>query len=386
MKKSTRNIIFILTISILLLSLFRFILIVKIKEYAYGFVLGFTLLFSIFLLGYNKNRNSKEKNMLVALFLFALLFQVVVFVFFGLKLGFLSSSYTLGFTHFFKIVLPILLILIFSEVLRYQMIEKGRNSPVVFVYVTFFLIYLEFLIESSLYSLDSFKSWFEISAFVLFPSIMKNIFLTYIAYHYGFKPPLFYRFIMEISVFYLPIIPDTGDYLACVLNILFPFFLFLSIYSYTSNMDLHPKEEEDFSKPNKRKLYFLYGISVIFLFLYVGLMSGVFKYYFLAIGSGSMEPTILVGDMVLVEKTKNYETLEIGDVLVYKNKNKVIIHRIAEIKKENEQFIFKTKGDNNELIDNWDITEDDVIGKVRLKLKGLGYPTIWLNSLFKGGS
>lgn len=387
MKTSTKRILLILFVSLLLLSLTRFVFdIFKIKEYIYVIILGSAFLCSILLLGYTKNRNSKEKNMTLAILIFTLLFQTLTFVILGLKLGFLSSSYHLGYIHLFQIVLPLIFIIVLSEVLRRQWIEKGRNSKLVLVAVTIFFIILDILMGSSLYSLNTFKSWFELLASIIFPSIMKNILLSYIAYYYGEKPNLVYRIIMELPIYYLPIVPDLGNYLNSILNISFPFLLLIYLISYTSNTEICSKDSEEKQSSNHNVKFLLNTIFLLFIFIFTALMSGMFKYYLLVVGSGSMEPNIQVGDMVLVEKTKDYQKLKIGDVLVYKNRDKVVVHRIKKIKKENQHFVFKTQGDHNKAMDTWDIKEKDVIGKVNFKIQKIGYPTIWLNELFKGGN
>lgn len=56
--------------------------------------------------------------------------------------------------------------------------------------------------------------------------------------------------------------------------------------------------------------------------------------------SGSMEPTLSVDDLVIVEKSENYKT---GDVVIYEANNSLIIHRIVEIDEEG----FVAKGDYN---------------------------------------
>lgn len=387
MKSSTKRILLILFVSLFFLFLARFVFdIFKLKEYLYGMILGISLLSSIGLLGYTKNRNSKEKNMNLAIFLLTLLFQVSIFVVLGWKFGFLRSSYQLGFTHFFKIVLPTVLIIVLSEFLRYQWIEKGRTSKLVLYTVPIFFIFLDFILGSGLYSLSSAQGWFEVIATHVFPSIMRNIFLTYIVYHYGYKPSLIYRLLMELPIYYLPIYPDIGTYFMTVLNISFPFFLLLYFLSYTSSVEIHTREKEKKKKENK-KLEFAFQIAFLALLLvFTGMMSGLFHYYFLVVGSGSMEPNIQVGDMVLVEKINEADELQLNDVLVYKKEGKVILHRIVEKKKEDGELIFQTKGDNNPTADAWNINEKEVIGKVNFRIPKVGYPSVWLNELFKGGN
>ena len=387
MKSSTKRILSIIITTVILLILENFVFdIFKIKEYGCLIILLIGFILSVILLGYTKNRNSNENNIILAITVFTLLYQSLSFVFFGYKLGFLSSSYKLGVEHLLKIVIPTLSIIFISELLRYQFIEKGRSSKLVIFLTTLTLIFVDFSINYSIYSLTTFKGIFELTSFVIFPSIMKNILLTYNCYYYGYKSNIIYRILMEIPNYYLPIIPNIGDYLQSVLSIIYPFALLLYLISYTDNMILHPKKKEEVKKDNKFiKITIQYVISII-LFIYVCFMSGLFKYYFLAVGSGSMEPKIKIGDLVLVEKTNEYEKLKIGDILVYNKENKVILHRIVKIDDSSGKYIYNTKGDNNNNIDSWDIQEKDVIGKVRFKIIKVGYPTVWLNRLFKGGN
>ena len=108
--------------------------------------------------------------------------------------------------------------------------------------------------------------------------------------------------------------------------------------------------------------------------------SGYFKYFALAIASGSMEPVIHKGDIVIVEKVEDkYDRLKEGQTLVYKYNNVVIVHRIVKIVKRDGKYIFFTKGDANNSADNYEIPEENIIGITNFKIPYLGYPTIWLN-------
>ena len=71
--------------------------------------------------------------------------------------------------------------------------------------------------------------------------------------------------------------------------------------------------------------------------------------------------------------------------IVPSKKAEVIVHRIAKIIKEKGKYIFKTKGDHNNSIDNWEIRENEIIGVVHFKIKYIGYPTVIFNRLFEGG-
>lgn len=82
-----------------------------------------------------------------------------------------------------------------------------------------------------------------------------------------------------------------------------------------------------------------------------------FGYSKLNVVSGSMSPTINVGDMILIKESKNYD---VGDIITFKEDDSFVTHRI--VKKESNGFV--TKGDFNNKNDNSIVTNDKIIGKV----------------------
>lgn len=95
---------------------------------------------------------------------------------------------------------------------------------------------------------------------------------------------------------------------------------------------------------------------------YGGLSSDVYynKYKPVIIVSESMTPTIEVNSLLLLEK-KDYNDLDIDDIIMFKTRAYgLVTHRIID--KADGGFI--TKGDNNELVDNWVVTEDMYKGTV----------------------
>lgn len=93
----------------------------------------------------------------------------------------------------------------------------------------------------------------------------------------------------------------------------------------------------------------------------------------LVVRSGSMTPTIGVGDIVAVSQKPSYK---VGDIIAFKsekNSNTIITHRITErIEGENTALQYKTKGDANEEVDNWTVTQDRVLGKAFITVPSAG--------------
>jgi signal peptidase I len=97
-----------------------------------------------------------------------------------------------------------------------------------------------------------------------------------------------------------------------------------------------------------------------------------------AITSGSMWPELKIGDLVLVQAVKK-EAIQIGDIVVYKNKNGFTIHRVIEMKEN----VLTTKGDANNISDS-PIEFKEIIGKTLewgngkpVRIPKLGYISIW---------
>lgn len=104
--------------------------------------------------------------------------------------------------------------------------------------------------------------------------------------------------------------------------------------------------------------------------------------------SGTMEPALYRGDIVVVEK--NPDNIQVGDIVVYNATwfRKPIIHRVIAIKKDsNGNTIYEMKGDNNNKSDPEPVYRSQIISKVVNTENGpyvipkIGYITLWLRGL-----
>ena len=89
--------------------------------------------------------------------------------------------------------------------------------------------------------------------------------------------------------------------------------------------------------------------------------------------SGSMEPAIKVGSIVII---KPADTYEIGDIITFgkdDRDNVPTTHRIVEMRVIEGELRFMTKGDANDDSDFREVTENQIIGKVLLDIPWLGF-------------
>ena len=96
--------------------------------------------------------------------------------------------------------------------------------------------------------------------------------------------------------------------------------------------------------------------------------------------SGSMEPNINIGDIVIAKSIKNKEeSIKVGDIISYRKGQNVITHRITNIEKdENGILRIATKGDNNNTEESERILINNIEGKVITIIPKIGYITLIL--------
>ena len=107
--------------------------------------------------------------------------------------------------------------------------------------------------------------------------------------------------------------------------------------------------------------------------------------------SGSMRPTLEVGDIVVVKAVDPSE-IRVGDVIVFHDPidgEKLIVHRVVDVVHSGGKYYFDTKGDANFLKDSqrWGklVSQDLVEGKVVFVIPKVGLLRIWLDPFVSSG-
>jgi len=94
----------------------------------------------------------------------------------------------------------------------------------------------------------------------------------------------------------------------------------------------------------------------------------------------SMYPTLMAGDIILVEGVRP-EEVKVGDVIVFPRSYSTtpIIHRVIEIiHLASGNRLFRTKGDYNAIPDSTPVSGEDLLGRwTGLKVQLLGFPIIF---------
>ncbi len=154
---------------------------------------------------------------------------------------------------------------------------------------------------------------------------------------------------------------------------------------YTNEQIKHKIEQR---KKRKRILkLFLYSLIAFILICNVYLILQVIKnptdtaqlfgYRCFSVASGSMEPTLQIGDLIIT-KEKSKKDIKVGDIISFKDGDSNITHRVIKVISQNGEILYQTKGDNNNVSDEKNIKYEDVEGVYVNHIPELGKMYIYI--------
>lgn len=117
-------------------------------------------------------------------------------------------------------------------------------------------------------------------------------------------------------------------------------------------------------------IFIIVSISILNIYsLKKGKQPSLFGYGVFYIMTGSMEPTISKGSLV-IDKVKNYGDIKDGDIVTFKGENTITTHRVYKVIDGGQRFI--TKGDANNAEDPGFRDKKDILGVVKVHIPILG--------------
>ena len=84
--------------------------------------------------------------------------------------------------------------------------------------------------------------------------------------------------------------------------------------------------------------------------------------------------------MIIYERYDD-QKIEKGQVIVFLENNRRVIHRVVGIETIDGEVRYYTKGDANEDIDAGYRVRSEIVGLTDVKVAYVGYPTLWLREL-----
>ena len=118
--------------------------------------------------------------------------------------------------------------------------------------------------------------------------------------------------------------------------------------------------------------FFIISLGLIALLLIFSIFPIPGNFKVMTVLSGSMEPAIKTGSIVVIKPEKNYK---IGDIITFNSNGSrlPITHRIYDAKVIKNEVYYITKGDANKTPDDRKISKKEIIGKVLFSVPYLGF-------------
>jgi signal peptidase I len=91
--------------------------------------------------------------------------------------------------------------------------------------------------------------------------------------------------------------------------------------------------------------------------------------------SGSMEPTISPGDVVINEEIEPWEA-QVGDIVTFRDPqdpDKLLTHRVVRVKDTGSHIAFVTQGDANNTQEHWRVPATGEVGRLVYKVPWVGH-------------
>jgi signal peptidase len=333
---------------------------------------------AILLFKFSQINPLKTDKTLIQLAIILAIFQIFVAIFASFFMGFAKNPVVwtplvLGTT------LPYLLApFIATELSRAYLATKltTRKPTIALILISIFFT-LTLSTISKYTELTTLQTIVEFLIKTFIPNLSVSLLATYMAFLGGFPANLIYMAIPAAFTWFSPILPNPPWEAQSMLTVIAATIGFIVLD--TTVKPIHPKQTRKTLKKQKSQLPYWTAVALIGL-VAVWSSSGLLGFTPTIIASGSMQPTLNPGDIVIIINAPP-ATIKIGDIIQYQTTEAPTIHRVIDKYESGGTFWFITQGDANNAPDN-PVNERNVMGKVVLTIPKLGWISIYLKEFF----
>ncbi|MDD2402402.1 MAG: signal peptidase I [Clostridia bacterium] len=207
------------------------------------------------------------------------------------------------------------------------------------------------------------------------PALSESLLISYFAYLGGFVPAAIFHFVLLIFERFCPILPNLSWGMKTFICCFVPIFSLIFVqHLYSIQARLIKRNSGDDEQ------IFGWIVTSVASVLIIWFAAGMFSIYPSVIVTGSMEPIIKPGDIVLMEKIKGKEA-KLDDVIQYYDTEEEIniTHRVISFNEGKEKTLM-TKGDNNSCSDFSPIEFSQVKGRMIATIPKIGWLTLIMRS------
>lgn len=301
----------------------------------------------------------------------AIYIGIYVFSVFFIEVG--ENPFSRSFKGFLINAYVYILPIVAREYARFRLINNVYEKDKKFISAITTVIFIG--ISIGMVDINAKQELFKTIFSQIIPIIAENILFSYIAYNRMFSPNIIYKVITFGFWIFMPFLPKVSWVMTFVLDTTIPLILFLYVRYYNHKREIR-KDKKDIEQINPKDYIPLIVFSITAFWFALGM----FPIKPAAILTGSMEKTIMTGDMVILKKCDANE-IEVGDIVQYSRENYTVVHRVISKYYEKGELFFITKGDNNKTEDFNPVSANQIMAKELFSIRYLGYPSLLLSNV-----
>jgi signal peptidase len=313
--------------------------------------------------------------------------QILISVFIAFFTGFGGSPYVTSALGIINNILFFTTNLFGFELLRsFILLNLSIKNKLTLIVVTAVVITFASLSLPQIIALNSPLSVFDYIGSNVLPSLSQNGLATLLAFTGGPFASLGYRLTITAFEWLSPILPDFSWILKTALGAALPV-LGLFIFTESANKQLLVRKglisrrELRLSSRTKKGELGWFIVLVVSITLVWGSL-GLFGPKPEVIASGSMTPTLNVGDIVIVTPTTSKDLVK-GEIISYyrEDLSAPVIHRVVNLSSQGGDLLITTKGDANNAEDVPFSASSREVFKTILVVPKIGWVSIFLKEI-----
>jgi len=335
----------------------------------------------IFLPRYRTAAKLKDKSSIIQLALMIGFFQMVLLIVGGLFSSFGKSPYSFTPTGILTNLFFVGAMLFGMEFSRAWLVNHLGRKHVFLALASVAIIYTLLSVPLTqiiglrleVGSIDFINSTF-------LPSLAENLLATFLALLGGPIPALLYRGILQAFWWFSPVLPDLPWMFKGLIGTALPIVGLVVINSLYS-----PQTGRKKGRRAESGSITGWIVTTVAAVAIIWFAVGLFPFQPALVGSGSMEPKMYAGDVVVIAKVPA-DNIKTGDIIQFRVPEGVtIMHRVIEVQETEEgSKTFITKGDANDQPDSEPVSPENVVGKAVLTIPKIGWASIAVKQFFTG--
>ena len=211
------------------------------------------------------------------------------------------------------------------------------------------------------------------------PTLAESMLASFLALLGGPLAAIAYRGILQAFWWFCPILPDLAWVFRGLIGVVVPI-VGLAVANSLRASRRRPGQARQEKEGSLAGWIVTTVVAVAIIWFAVGL----FPMQPTTIISGSMRPTLEVGDVVIIAKVSP-DVIKPGDIIQFREAEGVTtVHRVVEIQEIEGERVFVTQGDANSEPDANPVLPGNVVGKAVFDIPKIGWAAIAVKEFFMG--